>query len=64
MKQPTTYSEIADINQMDNDMKFRYVKYMTIRWKNDESLNCMCGYAQEWAERFLASREWEASDIF
>ena len=57
-----TYKEIAERNGMGESMAKRYVNYMTTRWANNEECNCLCGYAQEWATRFIDGVEFEASD--
>lgn len=59
-----TYAEVAKQYNLPETMAKRYVQYMTTRWAQDEALNCRCFYAQEWAERFLAGREYTASDSY
>jgi len=59
-----TYNEIAEANNIPEPMRTRYITYMRLRWGNpqDEEVKCLVGYAQEWAKRFLAGIEYEASD--
>jgi len=40
----------------------KYIKYMKTRWGKQEYIQCVTGYAQEWAERFFTGREYQASD--
>ena len=40
----------------------KYVEYMKTRWGKQEYVQCITGYAQEWAERFFTGREYQASD--
>ena len=40
----------------------RYVEYMKTRWSKEEEMQCMTGYAYEWAERFLYKSEYNCSD--
>ena len=57
-----TYREVAKKNKMPLDMETKYLSYMQTRWADNEAINCQCGYAQEWAERFLSHCEFERSD--
>ena len=57
-----TYEDIADTNNMPTQMKQRFVAYMRLRWSDEEKMQCLTGYAQEWAERFLAHDEYGCSD--
>ena len=57
-----TFEEIADRNKMDEAMKTRFVAYMRLRWDTEETIQCLTGYAQEWAERFLSHDEYGCSD--
>lgn len=62
---PETYKELAILNNMSKLMRIKYLKYMKERWGSPEAekLNCMCGYAQEWADRFLQGIAYQSSDI-
>ena len=59
-----TYNEIAEVNKMTEPIKTRFTTYMRMRWGDpkDEAIKCQVGYAQEWAERFLAGVEMNCSD--
>jgi len=61
-----TYNEIAYANKMTEPTKTRFITYMRMRWGDpkDEEIKCRVGYAQEWAERFLAGIEMSASDNY
>jgi len=56
-----TYKEIAEKILPEHKRK-PYVMYMTLRWGADEKMQCLTGYANEWAERFLYDAEYTASD--
>ena len=56
------YSDVALEYKMSTPMACRYISYMMTRWLDSEELKCSTGYAQEWAERFLSGREYDASD--
>jgi len=62
MSNPFTYEMIADAVGLLGTNKLRYLLYMNKRWANDEKLNCKCGYAKEWADRFRSGVEWSVSD--
>jgi len=57
-----TYREVGISEGLQYNTLERYVQYMTIRWKDNERTNCLCGYAQEWADRFKKGCEYLASD--
>lgn len=40
-----------------------YTKYMKMRWGYKEEMECISGYAKEWADRFLAGKEYSYSDL-
>lgn len=48
-----TYFDIAKQSGLTGKTAERYVLYMTKRWKSNELVNCLCGYALEWAQGFL-----------
>lgn len=58
-----TYREVGIETGLRNKRLEDYVSYMIIRWSNDEQLNCQCGYAQEWADRFNNGIEFQSSDL-
>jgi len=60
----TTYDEVAKHNGLDDATTARYLRYMRTRWPEEEALYCQVGYAQEWAERFQAGREYTESDSY
>ena len=41
----------------------RFIAYMTMRWAKEEEIQCMSGYASEWADRFLNGVEYQSSDL-
>ena len=57
-----TYRELGVHEGLVGNMLERYVRYMETRWKSEESLNCRCGYAKEWADRFKGNSEYACSD--
>jgi hypothetical protein len=59
-----TYEEVADKEKLDPFTKEVFVRYMRTRWPSpeDEAIKCQVGYADEWAGRFRAHREFECSD--
>ena len=59
-----TYEELANRQLLEEPIRTRFILYMTIRWPKEEELNCRCGYALEWVERFTSGREYEASNSF
>lgn len=58
-----TYSDIAKETGLGKITGARFVAYMTMRWASNEDINCACGYAKEWAERFLNEQEYPCSDL-
>ena len=58
------YDEVAKSNNMTEPIKTIFIAYMRMRWgnKEDEIIKCKVGYAQEWAERFMAGIEFSSSD--
>ena len=57
-----TYEEVAKTHNLPLDTAERYVLYMKRRWADEEEIQCQTGYAEEWAERFMAGIEFSASD--
>ena len=57
------YPDIADEVGLLGYTFERYVEYMTSRWPDEEDLNCKCGYAAKWADRFRCGSEYISSDI-
>lgn len=57
-----TYEEIANKIGLASTIKLKYVTYMRIRWSDEEEIQCLTGYAEEWAYRFLDGREYQCSD--
>jgi len=37
---------------LEGKTKERYIRYMRLRWSNEEEIQCKTGYAEEWAMRF------------
>ena len=56
------YEEVADKAGLTSQVKERYIKYMRIRWANEEKTQCLTGYAMEWAQRFKSKMEYPTSD--
>ena len=60
-----TYEEVAKkwLSDLPETTK-RYIAYMRKRWGDpkDEAIKCQVGYAEEWAQRFRMSVEYEMSD--
>lgn len=56
-----TYQEVAD-RYLTGIMRRLYLAYMKKRWASTEESKCLSGYATEWAERFRAGIEYQASD--
>lgn len=61
-KELRTYREVGIDRGLTDITLRRYIRYMQVRWAENEEMNCACGYAQEWAERFKESREYGCSD--
>ena len=61
-KEYTTYPAIADKAGLTGATRNRFIKYMLIRWASDERIQCVTGYAEEWANRFKDGNEFGASD--
>lgn len=57
-----TYEQIADECKLNNRQREMFLKYMNIRWKNTEQMNCKSGYAFEWAMRFKNGTAYDVSD--
>ncbi len=57
-----TYREIGEKAGLTGDRLEMYIAYISEAWPITERYKCSTGYAQEWAERFHAGREWEYSD--
>lgn len=57
-----TFAKVAIEQELDQRTSERYVAYMSGRWKNQEKQMCSDGYAVEWALRFKAGIEYQASD--
>jgi len=57
-----TFEMVAQEAGLDEGTARRYVAYMRARLADEESVQCRVGYAQEWAHRFKAGVEWNASD--
>jgi hypothetical protein len=57
-----TYLEVGVAKGLIGKRLKLYVAYMKERWAEEEHMQCISGYADEWAERFLSEREFEASD--
>ena len=62
-KKCETYFDIAKENGLTGKTAERYILYMTKRWKENECTQCLCGYASEWARRFLDKQEYNCSDL-
>ena len=61
--QVETYEEVAEHHKLDPSTAKRFICYMRLRgWASEETTQCHVGYAGEWAERFKAGIEVEASD--
>jgi hypothetical protein len=58
-----TYAEVGKAAGLSGTNLLRYINYMTFRWADEEKQHCHCGYAEEWAIRFLSGREYAASDM-
>ena len=60
-----TYFDIAKREGLTGRTAERYILYMCKRWGNpeDERINCLCGYASEWAGRFASGVEYGCSDM-
>ncbi len=61
-----TYEEVAQEVQLDEATQKRYIKYMRTRWadKGKEEIQCITGYAMEWAYRFKVGMEFIYSDAW
>lgn len=61
-----SYNEVADAFNMDDEARTRFIAYMRMRWGDpeDEEIKCQCGYASEWAERFIGGIEMGCSDTY
>ena len=57
-----TFLEVGIKEGLEGRTLERYVMYMTIRWKEEEEMQCKTGYAAEWANRFKISAEYDYSD--
>ena len=58
-----TYEEVATAAGLDEKTSQRFIRYMTTRWADGETINCLSGYASEWAQRFKKGIEFSASDL-
>lgn len=58
-----TYEQVAQHHGLDEETCRRFLAYMHRRkWTSEEKTQCQTGYASEWAERFKARIEYQASD--
>lgn len=62
-KKATTYEQVGIANGLTGLLLRRYVTYMKLRWWDDETGKVFCGYAKEWALRFLDGHESTYSDV-
>ena len=58
----TTYEAVAKAHKLDELTASRFIRYMKARWADKENIQCRCGYASEWAERFQNKIEYGCSD--
>ena len=58
----TTYEQVAKKVGLTGKTRSRYLRYMRMRWHDEELGNCLYGYAEEWALRFSREEEWCFSD--
>ena len=58
-----TFNEVANMAKLDTETRRKFVAYMSIRWPEEELIQCQTGYACEWAMRFKCGIEYESSDI-
>lgn len=57
-----TFEEVAEKCGLEGKTKERYIRYMRLRWSNEEEIQCKTGYAEEWAMRFKNGVEYASSD--
>jgi len=58
----TTFKEVGQEAGLKGVKLEMYVRYMLIRWADEEEIQCKTGYAGEWADRFKSGQEFRASD--
>jgi hypothetical protein len=58
-----SYKEVSEDSKLDKVTAARFIAYMTKRWIVDEEIQCVSGYAHEWAERFAWEAEYAKSDF-
>lgn len=61
-KKATTFEGVAKEEKLEGNIKNRFIRYMRTRWANEEHTQCVTGYANEWAQRFLNGSEYACSD--
>jgi len=62
IRKRATYEEVGKEEGLEGEILNKFLKYMGIRWKDEEERQCKTGYAAEWANRFKVGNEYSASD--